>query len=135
MLTCSYKNQEFFRCGYYVNNFYENEEWNITPPEQVQLDKLKRHILFDKPRITKFNISWDQQKTQLASYNNFMFDENFHNNIQNEFKNIDYNNYNNNINVNTYQNAFIQQQSNNDANNEDNSQKVFQEIISQNKQN
>ena len=95
LLTCSYKEQEFFRCGYYLNNFYDNEEWNISPPEEIQLDKLKRHILFEKPRITKFNISWDQTKPTEASglTNNFMFDENY-NNIQNEFKNIDYNNYN-----------------------------------------
>jgi hypothetical protein len=99
LLTCSYKEQEFFRCGYYVNNFYDNEEWNISPPEEIQLDKLKRHILFEKPRITKFNIPWDQEKPAEASgfNNNFMFDENY-NNIQNEFKNIDYNNFNaNNI--------------------------------------
>lgn len=24
LLTCSYNNQEFFRVGYYVNNFYED---------------------------------------------------------------------------------------------------------------
>ena len=66
-----------------------------------------------------------------------MFDENFHNNnIQNEFKNIDYNSYNNNINVNSYQNAFKQQNDNiNNANNEDDSHKIFQEIMSENKQN
>ena len=109
MLTCSYKEQEFFRCGYYLNNFYDNEEWNVTPPEEIQFDKLKRHILFEKPRITKFNISWDQTKAAtISGFNdNFMFDENFHNNnIQNEFKNIDYNNYNNNTNNNDLPNPF-----------------------------
>lgn len=132
LLTCSYKEQEFFRCGYYVNNFYENEEWNVTPPEKVQLDKLKRHILFDKPRITKFNISWDQPKTQVASYNNYMFNDDNYNNIQNEFKNIDYNNFNNNVDVNSYKNAFMQ--GNQNANNEDNTQKIFQELMNENKQ-
>ena len=82
-----------------MNNFYDNEEWNVSPPEEIQFDKLKRHVLFEKPRITKFNISWDQTKPAEASglNNNFMFDENY-SNIQNEFKNIDYNNYNNKAN-------------------------------------
>jgi len=132
-LTCSYKEQEFFRCGYYVNNFYENEEWNITPPEKIQLNNLKRHILFDKPRITKFNISWDQPVVNVSTYNNFMFDESFHNNnIQNEFKNIDYNNYNKNCDVNAFQNAFKQ---NTKIPEEDNSHQIFQEIINGSKQN
>lgn len=128
LLTCSYKDQEFFRCGYYVNNFYENEEWNTTPPEQLHLDKLKRHILFDKPRITKFNISWDQPKAQISSnYNNFMFDENFHNNnIQNEFKNVDYNNFNNNLKP--YPNPFI----NNNNQEEKDSDKIFQDLLNKN---
>ncbi len=137
-MTCSYREQEFFRCGYYVNNFYENEEWNITPPEQVQLDKLKRHILFDKPRITKFNISWDQQKSHVdQSYNNFMFDENYHNNkIQNEFKNIDYNSYNQNNNANSFQNALMLNnvKKNQDLNDEE-SRKVFEDLIKGKKQN
>ena len=94
------------------------------------MDKLKRHILFDKPRITKFNISWDQLKTEVASYNNDVFDDNY-NKIQNEFKNIDYNNFNNNVDVNSYKNAFLQS---NNANIEDNSHQIFQEIMSKNKE-
>lgn len=95
--------------------------------------------MFDKPRITKFNISWDQPKTQVdQSYNNFMFDENYHNNnIQNEFKNIDYNNYNqNNLNPNSFQNALIQSNNNNnEEQNEEDSRKIFQDLIKGNNQN
>lgn len=77
LLTCSYNNQEFFRVGYYVNNVYDNEEMMITPPETVQIDKVVRSILSDKPRITKFNINWDSEVSSIPTYNNhnFMFNE------------------------------------------------------------
>ena len=44
--------------GYYVNNAYESEEMRENPPEQVQLDKVKREVLASKPRVTRFNIDW-----------------------------------------------------------------------------
>lgn len=54
LLTCSYNNQEFFRVGYYVNNFYEDQELNENPPIEPDVKKLVRHILVEKPRVTKF---------------------------------------------------------------------------------
>lgn len=39
LLTCSYRNQEFLRVGYYVNNEYEDEELRIEPPPQPQIEK------------------------------------------------------------------------------------------------
>ena len=54
LLTCSYNNQEFFRVGYYVNNFYEDPELAENPPNMPDISKLTRHILTEKPRVTKF---------------------------------------------------------------------------------
>nr|CAG8481211.1 3368_t:CDS:2 [Entrophospora candida] len=53
LITCSYKNQEFVRVGYYVNNEYVEEALREEPPEDVALDKLYRNILADKPRPQK----------------------------------------------------------------------------------
>ena len=54
LLTCSYNSQEFFRVGYYVNNLYEDPEMNENPPAEPVVSKLIRHILVEKPRVTKF---------------------------------------------------------------------------------
>lgn len=66
LLTCSYRGQEFIRVGYYVNNEYIDEELREEPPARVQLDKLQRVILADKPRVTKFPINFDQDKEEEA---------------------------------------------------------------------
>lgn len=58
-LTCLYAGQEFFRVGYYVNNYYENPELAENPPEKPLIDQLTRHILKEKPRVTKFQIMWE----------------------------------------------------------------------------
>ncbi len=86
LLTCSYNNQEFFRCGFYVNNVYDNEEMNMNPPETVEFTKILRNILSDKPRVTKFNIDWDSLVNVIPSYNNYMFnDKAIKENVQNDF--------------------------------------------------
>ncbi len=53
-----YNGREFLRCGYYVSVNYEDEELIENPPEQIQLDKLVRTIIADKPRIFKIPIDW-----------------------------------------------------------------------------
>jgi histone chaperone ASF1 len=56
-MTCSYNGtQEFFRVGYYVNNAYSDEfpELVENPPNVPDINKLTRHILTEKPRVTKF---------------------------------------------------------------------------------
>jgi len=58
ILTISYKSQEFFRIGYYVYNNYTEPELLEIPPEQLQMDKIYRNILADKPRLTRFDIKW-----------------------------------------------------------------------------
>lgn len=70
LLCCSYNNQEFFRCGYYLNNSYDNEEMNTNPPEQVQIDHVVRSILAEKPRITKFSIDWDNEVNSIPVVHN-----------------------------------------------------------------
>ncbi|KAJ2540418.1 Histone chaperone asf1 [Coemansia sp. RSA 1933] len=59
LLTCSYKDKEFERIGYYVDNAYVDEELQQSPPEVPLLDKVYRNILADKPRVTRFPINWD----------------------------------------------------------------------------
>ena len=56
LVTCSYSGEEFFRVGYYVNNYYEDPELVENPPEKPLIDRLTRHILVEKPRVTKFSI-------------------------------------------------------------------------------
>ncbi len=61
LLTCSYKeNQEFLRVGYYVNIEYDNQEMIDNPPARPDISRLTRHILAEKPRVTKFQIDWDE---------------------------------------------------------------------------
>ena len=82
LLTCSYREHEFIRIGYYVNNEMELTDAqqtlideltqislrdNVPVDEQrlaeirgpVTVDNVWRNILTDKPRVTKFNIPWD----------------------------------------------------------------------------
>lgn len=61
LLSCSYKEREFIRVGYYVNNEYETEELRENPPNKVQVEHITRNILAEKPRVTKFNIVWDNE--------------------------------------------------------------------------
>jgi len=55
LLTCSYKDtEEFLRVGYYVNIEYDTPEMNENPPARPDITRLTRHILAEKPRVTKF---------------------------------------------------------------------------------
>ena len=77
ILCCSYNNQEFFRCGYYLNNIYDNEEMNLNPPEKVDKNRIIRSLLADKPRITRFDIEWDDENNSKMNYDNKGENENF----------------------------------------------------------
>ncbi|EGA74392.1 Asf1p [Saccharomyces cerevisiae AWRI796] len=61
LLSCSYDGREFVRVGYYVNNEYDEEELRENPPAKVQVDHIVRNILAEKPRVTRFNIVWDNE--------------------------------------------------------------------------
>ena len=59
LIVCSYNEQEFVRVGYYVNNEYEDPEMRENPPEKIDLLKIVRNILSEKPRVTRVPIRWD----------------------------------------------------------------------------
>ena len=59
LLTCSYKNKEFVRVGYYVNSEYTEPELIEAPPEVPHIEKLQRNIMTDYPRVTKFAHDFD----------------------------------------------------------------------------
>jgi hypothetical protein len=58
LLTCSYDGREFVRVGYYVNNEYDSEELNAEPPTKPVIERVKRNLLAEKPRVTRFAIKW-----------------------------------------------------------------------------
>ena len=54
LVTCSYREKEFVRVGYYVNNEYTEEfDEEKGPPSPLDMKKVKRTILADKPRVTR----------------------------------------------------------------------------------
>lgn len=59
LLSCSYRDKEFVRVGYYVNNEYTDEALREEPPEQVVWSKVTRHVLANKPKVTRYPIAWD----------------------------------------------------------------------------
>jgi histone chaperone ASF1 len=68
LVTCSYREREFVRVGYYVNNEYSGEydpDIGIPPINSPNFDMkhVQRQILADKPRVTKFPISWNSTTT------------------------------------------------------------------------
>jgi len=61
LVTCLYKEQEFIRVGYYVNNEYTEEyDPEVGPPMPLDKQKVQRRILADKPRVTRFPIQWNK---------------------------------------------------------------------------
>lgn len=58
LLSCSYDDREFVRVGYYVNNEYDNDEMNNDPPTKTVIEKVRRNVLAEKPRVTRFAIKW-----------------------------------------------------------------------------
>jgi histone chaperone ASF1 len=65
LITAIYKNQEFVRVGYYVNNDYEESELKENPPIEPIFSKLIRTIASDEPRVTKFKINWDSDLNNI----------------------------------------------------------------------
>ena len=58
LLTCSYDGREFVRVGYYVNNEYDDQSLIETPPSKPIVERVRRHVLAEKPRVTRFAIKW-----------------------------------------------------------------------------
>lgn len=68
LLTCSYDEREFVRVGYYVNNEYVDETLANEPPAKPVVEKVRRSILAEKPRVTRFNIKWDSEDSAPAEF-------------------------------------------------------------------
>ncbi|KAI3317287.1 histone deposition protein Asf1 [Xylariaceae sp. AK1471] len=68
LLTCSYDGREFVRVGYYVNNEYESDELNADPPAKPIIEKIRRNVLAEKPRVTRFAIKWDSEASAPAEF-------------------------------------------------------------------
>jgi hypothetical protein len=58
LLTCAYDGREFVRVGYYVNNEYDSEDLIADPPARPVIEKIRRNVLAEKPRVTRFAIKW-----------------------------------------------------------------------------
>jgi histone chaperone ASF1 len=69
LVTCSYRSREFVRVGYYVNNDYADPMLLENPPAKVDVAKLQRNILADKPRVTRFPIDWSPAAEQEQNAN------------------------------------------------------------------
>lgn len=63
LLSCSYEEREFVRVGYYVNNEYTDEALALEPPAKPIIEKVRRSILAEKPRVTRFAIKWDSEES------------------------------------------------------------------------
>ena len=104
LLCCSYNGQEFFRCGYYLNITYDNEEMNLNMPEKIDVAHLVRNMLSDKPRIVKYEIDWEGDNVNKGNVNegagHFMFNEGKID--QEKFKDME-KDKNNNISGNNFQ--------------------------------
>jgi len=68
LLSCSYDDREFVRVGYYVNNEYTDEVLAAEPPAKPVLEKIRRNILAEKPRVTRFAIKWDSEESAPAEF-------------------------------------------------------------------
>lgn len=68
LLTCAYDGREFVRVGYYVNNEYDSEELNAEPPAKPIVERVRRNILSEKPRVTRFAIKWDSDASAPPEY-------------------------------------------------------------------
>ena len=62
IISISFREQEFIRIGYYIHNMYmgEEEDHSALPLEGV-VNNTERIIIHEKPRITKFEIKWQEQ--------------------------------------------------------------------------
>ncbi|EME77626.1 uncharacterized protein MYCFIDRAFT_45002 [Pseudocercospora fijiensis CIRAD86] len=68
LLSCSYDDREFVRVGYYVNNEYMDQSMNEEPPAKPDMEKIRRNILADKPRVTRFQIKWDSDESAPSEF-------------------------------------------------------------------
>mmetsp|Transcript_6020 Transcript_6020/g.9969 ORF Transcript_6020/g.9969 Transcript_6020/m.9969 type:complete len:247 (-) Transcript_6020:2115-2855(-) len=58
LVTCSYMDNKFVQIGYYVSNEYIEEYDPENIPNPIDVNKLRRTVLSDQPRVTRYNIDW-----------------------------------------------------------------------------
>ena len=75
-MSISYKEQEFYRIGYYVYNNYNDPELLENSPQEIQIDKIYRNILADKPIQTRFDIKWGFEDEMKKEEENGILKEN-----------------------------------------------------------
>ncbi|CAD8068885.1 unnamed protein product [Paramecium primaurelia] len=80
ILTCSYREKEFFRAGYYVYTTYTSQENIENDPPEIIIEDISRQIFNNKPRITRFEIDWkgtnqNQSTPEHVDNKQFMFQE------------------------------------------------------------
>jgi len=66
LVTCSYRDKEFIRIGYYIQNDYDEmtrEVYDQNPELENDVTKVHRKVVHDAPRVTRFHISWDDEPT------------------------------------------------------------------------
>eukprot|EP01113_Clastostelium_recurvatum_P000595 TRINITY_DN10277_c0_g1_i1.p1 TRINITY_DN10277_c0_g1~~TRINITY_DN10277_c0_g1_i1.p1 ORF type:complete len:227 (-),score=47.96 TRINITY_DN10277_c0_g1_i1:60-740(-) len=114
LLQCLYRGKQFLRVGYYVQNEYAEAypELRLEPPTTVEVDKVMRHILAEKPRVTRFPIPWDEPAPMMG---NGTYEGNSTSNHAPE----DMQNMNNNNNNNDIGSSSISTSNNNNNNNDD----------------
>ncbi|MES1922518.1 Histone chaperone asf1, partial [Bonamia ostreae] len=63
IISCSYLDQEFVRVGYFVS-FYVAEEMKeqIETMEKISVEDVRRKILENDVRVTRFSIDWNKSK-------------------------------------------------------------------------
>ncbi|KAI8906685.1 histone chaperone ASF1B-like protein [Gorgonomyces haynaldii] len=60
LVSCLYLGKEFIRVGYYLNNSNPDQPED-EEPVMCEIEKIQRHILAEKPRVTRFPIEWDSK--------------------------------------------------------------------------
>ncbi|KAK2179553.1 hypothetical protein NP493_483g01021 [Ridgeia piscesae] len=88
LLTCYYRNQEFIRVGYYVNNEYVEPELKENPPQEPDFNKLQRNILATCPRVTRFKIDWGDGEDNIENMPPSTLEDN---SASNHMMSVDYN--------------------------------------------
>ena len=63
MIVATYKDQKFFRCSYLIRQYYNDEELQNNPPDDIQMDKLWREVNVDKPIIKLYELVWEGATT------------------------------------------------------------------------
>eukprot|EP01006_Ploeotia_vitrea_P007935 TRINITY_DN1860_c0_g1_i1.p1 TRINITY_DN1860_c0_g1~~TRINITY_DN1860_c0_g1_i1.p1 ORF type:complete len:173 (+),score=27.70 TRINITY_DN1860_c0_g1_i1:49-519(+) len=60
LLVCEYKEQEFIRVGWYVNNDIKDghDDMFVTNPAKMDVNNITRNILINQPRVTTKTIDW-----------------------------------------------------------------------------